>query len=464
MALEPPPETVHDSADAAYEAIRMWAQERGYGIKKRRTKEDKKGSVRRRDIECDRSGVHNVVNPCRPQTVTRRTDCPFKVKLLRQVDGDNGASWRIVVVNPSHNHDASLDPRVHLCHRKRSRQQLDQIKALTTVGQPGRVILTTLLQENPGTMLVPRDIYNEQRQVEAQRQARDTFMDRWDKLCKAKTPNQYEELWRKLKRDYLDKPKLLGYLETEHYPNRQEVAFAWTSEIRHFGQQVTSQLEGSHADIKKILHRASGDLLDVTTKIRNDIHVKRQDFERAFAAARFYPPADVTAARVPIFTKNFNMLVTAQGLRKVAEQYNKAKADRFDVVKLGDCTGAFTKVFGLPCKHEIARQLSLNKDWKISLEDIDPHWHFVRGESPPPISLPPALEEAVILESALVEPPGRPNKNARMTDTSTRRDPSSLSLLTNLQVVTTAGHRGARTKSMPKPVPLWINTFSGDMA
>jgi hypothetical protein len=162
MALEPPPETVHDSADAAYEAIRMWAQERGYGIKKRRTKEDKKGSVRRRDIECDRSGVHNVVNPCRPQTVTRRTDCPFKVKLLRQVDGDNGASWRIVVVNPSHNHDASLDPRVHLCHRKRSRQQLDQIKALTTVGQPGRVILTTLLQENPGTMLVPRDIYNEQ--------------------------------------------------------------------------------------------------------------------------------------------------------------------------------------------------------------------------------------------------------------------------------------------------------------
>ena len=167
MALEPPPGTVHDSADAAYEAVRMWAQEHGYGIKKRRTKEDKKGTVRRRDIECDRSGVHNVVNP-RRQTGTRRTDCPFKVKLMRQVNKDNEVSWRVETVHPSHNHEASFDPKVHLCHRKRSRHQLDQIKALTTVGQPGRVILTTLLQEDPNTMLVPRDIYNEQSRLRRQ--------------------------------------------------------------------------------------------------------------------------------------------------------------------------------------------------------------------------------------------------------------------------------------------------------
>lgn len=162
--------------------------------------------------------------------------------------------------------------------------------------------------------------------------------------------------------------------------------------------------------------------------------------------------------------KDFNTLVTAQALRKVVEQYNKAKTDGFDMVKLGDCTGAFTKVFGLPCKHEISRQLNLNKDWKTSLQDIDPHWHFMREDSLPLITLLPAPKGGYILEPEVVKTRGRPNKDARKTDTSTQQDPSSLNLLTNLQVVAAADHRGARTQLKPKSVPVWINTFSEDMA
>ena len=168
MALPPPPETIHDSEDSAYEAVRAWAQEHGYGIKKRRAREDKKGFVRRRDIECDRSGIYNVVNPCRPQTGTRTTGCPFMVKLMRQLDEDE-VNWRVEVVNPSHNHEASFDPKVHLCHRKRTRDQLDQIKALTTAGQSGRVILTTLLQQDADAMLVSRDVYNERSSLRRER-------------------------------------------------------------------------------------------------------------------------------------------------------------------------------------------------------------------------------------------------------------------------------------------------------
>ena len=157
--------------------------------------------------------------------------------------------------------------------------------------------------------------------------------------------------------------------------------------------------------------------------------MKRQDFERSFAAARFFPPADVSAARVPIFTKTLNTLVTPQGLRKVVGQYNKARDGKFDVVTLGDCTGTFTQVFGLPCKHEIACQLNRDKDWKVSLEDVDPHWHFKRGDGPPPIALPPVPEEAAIHEPEVVKPRGRPKKDPKKTDTSTRRDPSSFELV-----------------------------------
>ena len=50
MALEPPPETTHPSEDTAYEAVRQWAQEHSYGVKKHRVKEDKNGVVQRRDV------------------------------------------------------------------------------------------------------------------------------------------------------------------------------------------------------------------------------------------------------------------------------------------------------------------------------------------------------------------------------------------------------------------------------
>jgi len=168
MALEPPPETTHPSEDTAYEAVHQWAQEHGYGVKKHRTKEDKKGVVQRRNLECDRSGVHNVINPCRTRTGTRRTDCPFKVKLMRHL-GD-GETWKVEVVNPEHNHDESWDPKVHTCHRKRDREDvLSNVKALSMAGQPARVVMTALLQEHPDTLLVSRDIYNQRAALRRER-------------------------------------------------------------------------------------------------------------------------------------------------------------------------------------------------------------------------------------------------------------------------------------------------------
>jgi hypothetical protein len=73
--------------------------------------------------------------------------------------------WRVEVVNPSHNHIPSGDPKVHSCHRKRTHEELNQIEALTQTGQSARVIINTLLQQNSNTTLVSRDIYNERRNI-----------------------------------------------------------------------------------------------------------------------------------------------------------------------------------------------------------------------------------------------------------------------------------------------------------
>ena len=170
--------------------------------------------------------------------------------------------------------------------------------------------------------------------------------------------------------------------------------------------------------------------------------MKRQDFEQAFAAARFYTPSDVSPARVPVFTKRLMGLVTPQGLRKVAGQYELAKKGEFNVVTLGDCSRSFRNVFGLPCKHEIARQLHFNKEWKLGIEDVDPHWYFKREDLPLPIPLPPIPEEARILEPEVVKTRGQPKKtNTKKTDTSTQRDPSAFELI-NQPSGTAQRHRG----------------------
>jgi hypothetical protein len=52
--LEPPPDSEHDTADDAYQAILAWSKARGYRVKKRRAYLDKQKNLRRWNIWCDK--------------------------------------------------------------------------------------------------------------------------------------------------------------------------------------------------------------------------------------------------------------------------------------------------------------------------------------------------------------------------------------------------------------------------
>ena len=83
-------------------------------------------------------------------------------------------------------------------------------------------------------------------EVELKAQQRNKFMESWYRLCKAKTPDQYEDMYTALKHDYRTYPTLIQYLEDHQYPQRKAVAFAWTSRVRHYGNTATSRLEQAH--------------------------------------------------------------------------------------------------------------------------------------------------------------------------------------------------------------------------
>ena len=70
--------------------------------------------------------------------------------------------------------------------------------------------------------------------------------------------------------------------------------------------------------------------------------------------------------RINLF-QNLLHKVSMVGLDKMFEQYELAKNERAI-----ECTGKFSRMFGLPCEHFIRRCLDTNS--AIEITDIHPQW------------------------------------------------------------------------------------------
>jgi len=69
----------------------------------------------------------------------------------------------------------------------------------------------------------------------ANSEARSNFMDRWTGVVYAKSEDEFEEKYSKLKQDYANQPALMVYLDNHKYPKRREFAQPWTSKVTHLG-------------------------------------------------------------------------------------------------------------------------------------------------------------------------------------------------------------------------------------
>ncbi|KAN0069696.1 hypothetical protein V8E54_012002 [Elaphomyces granulatus] len=122
---------------------------------------------------------------------------------------------------------------------------------------------------------------------------------------------------------------------------------------------------------------------------------------------------------LPILPARINESIAPYALLKVREQWELAK----------HCTGSFTKVWGLPCCHDIADALSIQPQWTLSRLDIDEHWYFERPEHRQPqpalrLPSPPAVRQPLVQEPLVVRSSGRPRADDRQC--TTRRDTSHL--------------------------------------
>lgn len=161
MNLEPPPtDETYLSLPTLITAVNEFAGPQGYAVVKRRTKNSKKGEIRKAWLGCDRGKEFKAEGFGKRQHGTsRRIDCKFEAIAMRGLDD----SWHLSIKEPSHNHEATLAVSHPILRKFMMTSRIKQsIETQSTFNVAPQKILAGLRaggdDEHP--MILARDIYN----------------------------------------------------------------------------------------------------------------------------------------------------------------------------------------------------------------------------------------------------------------------------------------------------------------
>ncbi|KAK5987281.1 hypothetical protein PT974_11405 [Cladobotryum mycophilum] len=171
MPLEPPPCDKHyKDFDSAFRAFQRHARWQGYAlVKVRPCNYDSEGIPRRYDFACAYGGSrsHSSTSTGLRKTGTRKTGCPFKMKVVQKRLFNN--AWVPDIVCPDHNHGPE-DPSKFPEHRVGSlrRRHYEKIKELSEDGKmTARAIRDALRQDDPHLLVNEIDIANLLRELKS---------------------------------------------------------------------------------------------------------------------------------------------------------------------------------------------------------------------------------------------------------------------------------------------------------
>ncbi|KOS20242.1 hypothetical protein ESCO_006132 [Escovopsis weberi] len=171
MPMEPPPtDRQFKDFDSAFRACQRHARRQGYAlVKVRPCNYDNDGTPRRYDFACAYGGnrAHSSTSTGLRKSATRKTGCPFKMKVLQKRLLNN--AWIIDVVCPDHNHGPD-DPAKFPEHRVGSlrRRHFEKIKELSQDPKmSARAIRDALRADDPNTLVNEIDVANLLRELKA---------------------------------------------------------------------------------------------------------------------------------------------------------------------------------------------------------------------------------------------------------------------------------------------------------
>lgn len=259
-------------------------------------------------------------------------------------------------------------------------------------------------------------------------------------LCK--TEDEFDTKWESLKDEYKDFEELVEWPEKNFWPLREYICAYATDKLRYFGIRVSSAAESAHAELKSLLPNSRGNLFSVATAFKQLVKKKEENFkiELEYAKCRLKQRHKIMC---------FNQIRGFVSPKCLDLIFNQIRLLRKEDFQESECTGLFTKSYGLPCKHKL---LALERSGTpITLDLIHDHWHYKDAPSADQLYL---VQDPFPRQSK-GRPTGAPNRNK---DTSTRRDPSRFELNEHGK----KEKRKQKKKAKAQPAPL-MSTLSSTL-
>ncbi|KAL9564111.1 hypothetical protein ACKAV7_011761 [Fusarium commune] len=209
-------------------------------------------------------------------------------------------------------------------------------------------------------------------------------------------------------------------------PYKEKLVKAWVDQHMHFGNAVTSRVEGIHARLKSYLKRSNFDLFDVWRTIKQAVENQLAELQSTQARQQTRKPTQHLGGGL------FSALhgwISHEAMKKVEEQ--RKLLDKEDPLASSVCTGAFTRSYGLPCAHKIKTLQDRNQG--LQIDDFHRQWYLKRsGTQPRPILEPHKVEpvDNAGTTDMFKMPHDRPFKDIEVMSSATTRDPARILRLT----------------------------------
>jgi hypothetical protein len=252
-------------------------------------------------------------------------------------------------------------------------------------------------------------------------------------LVSSSTPEAYEERWIHFQEHYDNiVPELVSYLQDTWLTLWKRLfVYAYIDHYPHFGNRVTSRIEGAHSQLKSSLQVSTRDLKAIYEKITLLLQNQHTEHDGMVAKNKSRIPHSANDS----FYSHLVGRISSFALGKIWEQQYQLTSPE----PLLACTRSFMNSMGLPCAHRIQERLAIGQ--VLELQDIHRHWHFL-----PQVLL---VMQPLILDPQITQTRGRPaaakrsghrkpNRalQTRQALSSTRREPSAFELIERPKTLT----------------------------
>jgi hypothetical protein len=212
--------------------------------------------------------------------------------------------------------------------------------------------------------------------------------------------SRVQELEQQYLPDYINE---VGYIKTTWLDQyKEKLVKAWVDQHPHFGNVVTSRVEGIHALLKEHLKTSTLDLFEAWKAVKHALLNQLAELKSNQAKQQIRMPIELSGS----LYSAVRGWVSHEALRKVEEQ-RKLLTENLRL--LPNCTGSFSRSQGLPCVHILESLLEQNQ--VLQLEHFHPHWHLNRDGTPQFLLEPRQRIDPVSITSTIPR-------------SSTRREPS----------------------------------------